>query len=156
MSDQWRERAVPQDDESEYPNQPFAPYHLPSLNGIQWLMSLCGLDTSPSLLWVLNSSRDKVIKSMHAWLKVQVFRGNNLLSPWHSQGRHWMLNISKSQYVHTDIWTMFCKAPFSLKPLFFKDKEFSSLNCKWDLGQPVGQYALKCKSLFCWYSRNVW
>lgn len=120
-------------------------------------MSLCGLNTSPSLLWVLNSSRNKVIKSTHTWLKVQVFTNNNFLSPWHSQGSHWMLNISKNQYVQMHIWNMLYQAPFCIKPLLFKDiVEFSFLNCKWDLGQPVGQYTPKCKSLFCWYSRTVW
>lgn len=106
----------------------FTPYCLPSLNGIQWLMSLCGLNTSPSLLWVLNSSHNKVIKSPHTWLKVQVFTSNNFLSPWHSQGSHWMLNISKNQYVHMHIWKMLYHAPFCIKPLLFKDiLEFSSL-----------------------------
>lgn len=66
-----------------------------------------------------------------------------------------MLSISKNQYVH--IGTMFYQASFSIKPLLFKDiLEFSSLNCKWDLGQPVGQHAPKYKSLFCWDSRSVW
>lgn len=68
-----------------------------------------------------------------------------------------MLNTSKNQYVHIGIQTTFYQAPFGLKALLLKDiLEFSSLNCKWDLGQPFGQYAPKCKSFFCWHSRSVW
>lgn len=87
---------------------------------------------------VWNSGHDKVIKSTHAWLTVYVFRSNNLLSPWHFQGGHWKLNISKTSYLHIDLCSVLAQSSSSMKPVLFKwTLEFSTQTIKESLLSPL-------------------